>query len=92
MTTSLPEPAVEPRGPLAGQTFVLTGTLSTMTREQAAEALEQRGARVAGSVSKKTTCVVYGADAGTKLEKARKLGIETMDEDQFLALIMTKGR
>jgi DNA ligase (NAD+) len=92
MTTSLPEPAVEPRGPLAGQTFVLTGTLSTMTREQAAEALEQRGAKVAGSVSRKTTCVVYGADAGTKLEKARKLGIETMDEDQFLALIMTKGR
>jgi DNA ligase (NAD+) len=91
MTTSLPEPAVEPLGPLAGQTFVLTGTLSTMTREQAAEALEQRGAKVAGSVSKKTTCVVYGTDAGTKLEKARKLGIETMDEDQFLALIMTKG-
>jgi DNA ligase (NAD+) len=91
MTTRLPEPAVEPLGPLAGKTFVLTGTLSTMTREQAAEALEQRGAKVAGSVSKHTTCVVYGAEAGSKLEKARKLGIETMDEDQLLALIMEKG-
>lgn len=89
MTTTLPEPAVEQAGPLAGQTFVLTGTLATMTREQATEALEQRGARVAGSVSRKTTCVVYGADAGSKLEKARKLGIETMDEEQFRARIMT---
>jgi DNA ligase (NAD+) len=92
MATNLPEPAVEQAGPLAGQTFVLTGTLSTMTREQATEALEQRGAKVAGSVSKKTTCVVYGADAGSKLEKARQLGIETMDEEQFRARIMTTDR
>jgi DNA ligase (NAD+) len=91
MTTHLPEPAVEQLGPLAGQTFVLTGTLSTMTREQAEDALEQRGAKVAKSVSKKTTCVVYGSDAGSKLEKARQLGIETMDEDQLVALIMAKG-
>src|SRR5205823_7269708 len=52
MTTDLPEPAVEPAGPLAGKTFVLTGTLATMTREEAAERLEQLGAKVAGSVSK----------------------------------------
>jgi len=92
MSTNLPEPAVEQAGPLAGQTFVLTGTLSTMTREQATEALEQRGAKVAGAVSKKTTCVVYGADAGSKLEKAHQLGIETMDEEQFRARIMTTDR
>ena len=91
VTTHLPEPTVEQLGPLAGQTFVLTGTLATMTREQAADALEQRGAKVAKSVSKKTTFVVYGTDPGSKLEKARQLGIETMDEDQLVALIMAKG-
>jgi DNA ligase (NAD+) len=63
-----------------------------MTREEATEALAQRGAKVAGSVSKKTTCVVYGAEAGSKLEKARKLGIETMEEEQFRARIMTTDR
>ena len=56
-----------------------------------AEALEQRGAKVAASVSKKTSCVVYGSDAGSKLEKARQLGIDTMDEEHFLALIMSSG-
>jgi len=92
MATSLPEPTIEPVGPLAGKTFVLTGTLSTMTREEAIAALEQRGAKVAGSVSKKTSCVVYGADAGSKLDKARQLGIETLDEDQFAALIMNRDQ
>jgi len=67
--------------------FVLTGTLSAMTREQATEALEGLGARVAGSVSKKTDFVVAGQDAGSKLEKARKLGVETLDEDAFLAFM-----
>jgi DNA ligase (NAD+) len=89
MTTDLPEPSAQP-GRLAGQTFVLTGTLSSLTREQAQEALEQLGARVSGSVSKKTTCLVAGADAGTKLEKARQLGVETLDEEAFVALIMGK--
>ena len=88
MSTSLAEPAVEQAGPLAGKTFVLTGTLESMSRDQAQEALEQLGAKVAGSVSKKTSCVVAGADAGSKLEKARKLGVETLDEPAFLALIM----
>jgi DNA ligase (NAD+) len=82
-----PAPSDVP-GPLAGKTFVLTGTMASMTREQATEALERLGARVSGSVSKKTTYVVYGADAGTKLEKAQKLGVETLDESQFQALIM----
>jgi DNA ligase (NAD+) len=87
MSSQAPEPDAA-LGPLAGKTFVLTGTLETMTREQAAAALEQLGARVAGSVSKKTFAVVFGADAGSKLEKAKQLGIETLDEKAFLALIM----
>jgi DNA ligase (NAD+) len=87
MTTDLPEPSAQP-GRLAGKIVVLTGTLPSMTREQATEALERLGAKVAGSVSKKTTYVVFGADAGSKLEKARQLGVETLDEEAFLALIM----
>ena len=83
-----PEPAVEPEGPLAGKVFVLTGTLASMTREEATATIERLGARVAGSVSKKTTYVVFGSDAGTKLEKAEKLGVETLDEERFRALIM----
>jgi DNA ligase (NAD+) len=88
MTTDLPEPTVEPEGPLAGKTFVLTGTLETMTRDEATALLERLGAKVAGSVSKKTTVVVYGGDAGSKLEKAQKLGVETWDERQFRANII----
>ena len=61
-----------------------------MTREEATEALEKLGATVAGSVSRKTTYVVHGSDAGSKLEKAQKLGVETLDEDAFLALIMER--
>jgi len=77
-------------GPLAGKVFVLTGTLSSLTREQATEALERLGAKVAGSVSKKTHYLVAGTDAGTKLAKAQALGVQTLDENEFLALIMEK--
>jgi DNA ligase (NAD+) len=87
-TTNLSEPTREPEGKLAGQTVVLTGTLKSMSREEATAALERLGARVSGSVSKKTTFVVVGEDAGSKLEKAQKLGIETRDEDALRALIM----
>jgi DNA ligase (NAD+) len=87
--SSAAEPAAE-GGPLAGTTVVLTGTLQTMTREQATAALERLGAKVAGSVSKKTTYVVAGADAGSKLERARQLGIPILDEEAFLARIMTE--
>src|SRR5262249_47713376 len=88
MTTDLPETTAEPAGPLAGKTFVLTGTLESMTREDATERLERLGAKVAGSVSKKTSVVVFGSDAGSKLEKARQLGVETWDEQQFRANII----
>jgi DNA ligase (NAD+) len=86
MQSQAPEPTDRP-GPLAGKTFVITGALSSMSREEAAAALEHLGARVAGSVSKKTSALVAGADAGSKLDKARQLGVEVLDEQQFLALI-----
>jgi DNA ligase (NAD+) len=78
--------------PLAGQTFVLTGTLSSMTREEAAAAIERLGGKVSGSVSRKTRYVVVGADAGGKLEKARELGVELLNEEQLTELIMNEGR
>ncbi len=73
--------------PLAGQTWVLTGTLSSMTRDQAKAALEQLGAKVAGSVSAKTHCVVAGEAAGSKRTKAESLGVEIMDEAAFEAFL-----
>jgi len=73
--------------PLAGQTFVLTGTLPTLSRDQAKDMLEALGAKVAGSVSKKTHCVVAGAEAGSKLDKAQELGIRVLDEAGLLALV-----
>ena len=91
MESQAPELSDEP-GPLSGRVFVLTGTLESMSRDEAQARLEQLGARVSGSVSKKTSCVVAGADAGSKLEKAQQLGIETLDEQGFLALIMKHQR
>ncbi len=73
--------------PLAGKTFVLTGTLPTLSREAAKEMIEAAGGKVAGSVSKKTDYVVAGAEAGSKLEKARELGVEVIDETQFISLL-----
>jgi DNA ligase (NAD+) len=90
MASQAPEVA-EGGGPLLGKTFVLTGTLQSMTRDEAQAALERLGARVSGSVSKKTSCLVAGAEAGSKLEKAKQLGVETLDEQGFLALIMKHG-
>jgi len=72
---------------LLGKTFVLTGTLPTMSRDEAKALLEKVGAKVAGSVSAKTHYVVAGADAGSKLEKAQELGVTVIDEAQMLALL-----
>ena len=73
--------------PLMGQTFVLTGTLQTMGRDEAQAKLEMLGAKVAGSVSKKTHAVVAGTEAGSKLEKAQALGVAVLDEAAFLTLL-----
>jgi DNA ligase (NAD+) len=80
-------PDVSAPGPLSGKTFVLTGTLPTMTREEATKAIEELGGKVAGSVSKKTSYVVAGDEAGTKLEKARQLGIPVLAEPDFREII-----
>jgi DNA ligase (NAD+) len=83
-------PARLAAGPAAGRTFVLTGTLPSLTREAAAALIESHGGKVSGSVSRKTDYVVAGADAGGKLEKARQLGVNILDEDQLLALLQTE--
>jgi DNA ligase (NAD+) len=73
-------------GPLAGKTFVLTGTLPTLKREEAAAKIEAAGGKVSGSVSKKTDYVVAGTEAGSKLDKAQKLGVKIIDEAELLRL------
>src|SRR5690606_36496009 len=79
--------AIDREGPLAGKTFVLTGTLSSMTREEAKARIVALGGKVSGSVSKKTDYVVYGDSAGSKLTKAQNLGVTTLDEAAFEKLL-----
>ncbi|SOY44750.1 NAD-dependent DNA ligase LigA [Cupriavidus taiwanensis] len=85
------EPVAKTPAPLSGKTFVLTGTLPTLSREDAKELLEAAGAKVAGSVSKKTDYVVAGAEAGSKLDKAEALGVPVLDEAGMLALLAQAG-
>lgn len=84
-------PAVQPQSledlPLAGQSYVITGTLEAMNRDEASARLQALGAKVSGSVSKKTSCVIAGSEAGLKLDKARALGVPVLDESAFLQLI-----
>ena len=83
-------PAIAPdpsRRPWDGKSFVLTGTLQSMTREQARERITERGGKVTGSVSKKTTYLVAGADPGSKLQKAEQLGVTILDEAAFRDLL-----
>jgi DNA ligase (NAD+) len=88
MASLQPEFAKATAGRLAGKTLVVTGTLSTMTREEAAAAIEGLGGKVSGSVSRKTAYLVVGEDAGSKLDKARALGVPLLTEDEFKALIL----
>jgi DNA ligase (NAD+) len=84
----VPEGGAPVPRPLAGQTFALTGTLAGMSRLAAARAVERLGGKVTSTVSRQTSYVVVGADPGTKLDKARRLGVPELDEAAFLALIM----
>jgi DNA ligase (NAD+) len=78
--------------PLTGKTFVITGTLPTLARDQLKDMLEAAGGKVAGSVSKKTHYLVAGSEAGSKLDKARELAIPILDEEGVLALLDISDR
>jgi DNA ligase (NAD+) len=86
--SQLPKKA-KAKGKLAGKTIVVTGTLENFSRQQAEQAIRQAGAKASGSVSKKTDYVLAGENPGSKLDKARTLGVEIIDEKQFMKMINT---
>ncbi|PPV08303.1 NAD-dependent DNA ligase LigA [Xanthomonas bromi] len=88
----LPEAGEEKTGPLDGQTVVITGTLAALTRDAAKQRLEALGAKVAGSVSKKTAFLVAGEEAGSKLDKAQSLGVDIWDEARLLTFLGEHGQ
>jgi DNA ligase (NAD+) len=99
MVSALLHAGIKPQAPaakvvsssvFAGKTFVLTGTLPTLTRDEAAAKIEAAGGKVSGSVSKKTNYVLAGAEAGSKLAKAQSLGVPVIDEVEFLRLLEEK--
>ncbi len=88
MTSQQPAPGDSAPGPLSGKTFVMTGTLAGMTREEATEAIERLGGKVAGSVSKKTSYLLAGEEGGSKRQKAAQLGVPVLSEEDFKRLII----
>ena len=86
-TTATAEPKLDI---LAGLTFVLTGTLPTMTRDEASDLIKKNGGKVSSSVSKKTSYVVAGEEAGSKLTKAKELGVNVIDEDGLVRMVSPK--
>jgi DNA ligase (NAD+) len=88
VSTEIAQSVAEPaHQTFAGRQFVLTGTLPGMTRDEARSLIESAGGRVTGSVSKKTDFVLAGADAGSKLDKARELGVKVIDEAEFQSML-----
>ena len=85
-------PIAPTRQPLNGESWVITGTLSQMGRDEATQMLQALGARVSGSISSKTKCLVAGEKAGSKLEKAEKLGVKVINEQEFIALMADYGQ
>lgn len=85
-------PIAPTRQPLNGESWVITGTLSQMGRDEATQMLQALGARVSGSISSKTKCLVAGEKAGSKLEKAEKLGVQVLNEQEFIALMTDYGQ
>ena len=85
------ERAVTTQSPVTGKTVVFTGTLTKTGRNEAKAMAERLGAKVSGSVSKKTDYVIAGSDAGSKLDKATELGVTVLSEDEWLALVGTAG-
>ena len=88
----LPAPRAPAAGPFAGKTIVFTGTLERRSREDAEELVRGLGAKTSGSVSAKTDLLVAGPGAGTKLEKAKQLGVKVVDEEGFEAMLGSAAR
>jgi DNA ligase (NAD+) len=87
LNTDLTDEETGRDGALTGQTFVLTGELSSMTRNEAKQKIESFGGKVTGSVSKMTNYVIAGSDAGSKLKKAQQLEVKVINEEEFIELI-----